>query len=195
QLVGLVLRARGKTDELEGFPHEIAPLSPRHALVEQRQLDVLVDVELVEQVEALEDEADVAFAQLGEAVLREARDLAIGEPVAPARRRIDQADDVEQRRFAASGRPHDRDELALLDRQIDARERRGFELLRPIELRDALEADQRRRRARTLAVDLVHVSLRFPVDAHRYLACGKPFSPRDRYDRSRAGARSWRSRR
>ena len=39
-------------------------------VVEQRKLDILADGQLVDQIEALEDEADVALAGVGELRLR-----------------------------------------------------------------------------------------------------------------------------
>ena len=45
-------------------------------------------------------------------------------------------DDVEQRRLAAAGWAHHRDELALAELEVDAVERRRLELGRAIALRD-----------------------------------------------------------
>jgi hypothetical protein len=43
-----------------------APLGGGDIVVEQSELDILADGELVDQIEALEDEADILLADLGE---------------------------------------------------------------------------------------------------------------------------------
>src|SRR4029079_2380912 len=57
----------------------------------------------------------------------------------PAAGRLDQvADDAQERRLAAPGRPDQRDELALLDLEVDVLERDGAALEL---LRDAVDRD------------------------------------------------------
>src|SRR5258708_35070181 len=75
-------------------------------VVEQRQFDILGDVQLVDQIEALEDEADGVLAQLGELCLRTACDVLIAEPIFAAGRTIEHADDVENSGVAAARWPH-----------------------------------------------------------------------------------------
>ena len=60
-----------------------APLGRSHARVRQRQLDVLQRGRAGQQVEALEDEADLAVADHGELVLVEQLDVDAVEQVAP----------------------------------------------------------------------------------------------------------------
>ena len=43
-----------------------APLARGDVVVEQRKLDILADGELVDEIEGLEDEADVPLAEVGE---------------------------------------------------------------------------------------------------------------------------------
>ena len=54
-------------------------------MIEQRQLDILAHGQFVDQVEALEDEADVALARVGKLAFTEARDLVTVEHVRSAR--------------------------------------------------------------------------------------------------------------
>src|SRR4029078_9460332 len=96
------------------------PLRARNALIAEWKLDVFVDIEVGDQVEALEDEADMKSAELRELVDRAIRKILAAEHVATARRRVDETDDVEHRRLAAPRRPHHRDELAALDREVDS---------------------------------------------------------------------------
>ena len=51
-----------QVDQFQRFPDEVASLSLRNALIEQGQLDVRVNVEFVDEIEALEDEPDLALA-------------------------------------------------------------------------------------------------------------------------------------
>ena len=62
ELAGQVLGAVGHADALERRRHALLALGGAHAAVGERQLDVLEDVQVANQVEALEDEADLAVA-------------------------------------------------------------------------------------------------------------------------------------
>ena len=66
------------------------------------------------------------------------------EPVLPGPRAVVHADDVEQRRFAGARRPHDRDELALLDVDVHAAQHVGLAHAMLIRLLDVAELHQRR---------------------------------------------------
>ena len=103
---------------------------------------VPVNVQPFEQIEALENEADVAAAQHCELVGRAVRDVAAGEAVFAARRLVDQADDVQERGLAAAREPHHRHELAGLYREVDGVERGGLELRGSVAFADAREANQ-----------------------------------------------------
>src|SRR5687768_18545620 len=60
ELAGQVLGAVRHADLLERSHHPVLALGRLHAAVGERQLDVLVDVEIADQIEALEDEPDLA---------------------------------------------------------------------------------------------------------------------------------------
>src|SRR3546814_7554632 len=95
----------------------VAALACRHIVIEQRQLDILAHRQFIDQVEALEDEADRGLADLGEAALGQPRDLFAVKNIRAARWAVEHPHQVEQRRFAAPRRPHDRDEFTLGDRK------------------------------------------------------------------------------
>ena len=80
--------------------------------VGERQLDVGQRARARDEVEALEDEADLAVAQVGELVLVGAADVEAVEPVDAAGRHVQAAEDVHQRALAAARAAHDRDVLA-----------------------------------------------------------------------------------
>ena len=62
-----------------------APLRGGDVVVEQGELDILAHAKLVDEIEALEDEADVALAEVGELGLGQAGDLGAVEDVGAAR--------------------------------------------------------------------------------------------------------------
>ena len=61
----------------------------------------------------------------------------------PGRRLDEVADEPEQRRLAAAGRPDERDELALADGQVDRFERGDGRVAGPNTLLDARDLDDR----------------------------------------------------
>src|SRR5690606_25628576 len=109
-----VARARAQVDQLEDLAHTLAALRPGHVLIEQRQLDVLEHRELVDEIEALEDESQMLPAYGDELALGEPGDIAVAEEVLPRRGRVDHPDDVEQRGLAAARRSRDGDELSFV---------------------------------------------------------------------------------
>src|SRR5690606_6107537 len=102
QLTGQVFGPMGHLDALERGQHAILPLAGRHAAIGQWQLDVLVDRQVADQVEALEDESDFAVAHPRALPHRQVLDLAAIELVAPAGGRIEQAENRQERRLAAA---------------------------------------------------------------------------------------------
>src|SRR5262249_3930225 len=92
----------------------------RLASEQERQGDVLDGRQCRQQVEKLEDEADARAPQQRAFLVGESTQVAASEEGLPARRRIEGAHQMHQRRFARTGRPHDGDELASVDAQTDA---------------------------------------------------------------------------
>jgi hypothetical protein len=87
---------------------------------QQRQLDVLLRRQHRHQVVALEDEADVLGAPGGQRVRCPARRCAGRRRELAGAGRVEAADQVEQGGLARARRPHQRDEVALGDVQVDA---------------------------------------------------------------------------
>src|ERR1044072_2945261 len=112
ELAGQMFGAMAHADALQRFEHETFTLARTHAAISQRQLDVLINREIADEVEALEDESDLAVADAGALREREVRHFGPLERVAAARRRVEQAEDREERRFAAARGPGDRDVFA-----------------------------------------------------------------------------------
>jgi len=84
-----------------------------------RQRHVLEHRHALKQVEELEDQPDVPAAQPGQVVLAVPGDLLTRHSDLPLVGGIQAGDQVQQRGFAAARRPHQSDELALTDAQVD----------------------------------------------------------------------------
>ena len=89
----------------------------------ERQEDVVLQRERVEQVEILKHEAEVLPAERGDLLLADARERAAVQPDLALRRAVERRQNVEQRRLAGAGLAHDRDVLAALHRERDIGER------------------------------------------------------------------------
>ena len=85
----------------------------RHTHVEQRQGNVLLHRQLVDEVETLEHEPQHAFAQFVPFRLATGGHVFPVEQILPRRRAVQQAENVEQRGLAAARRPHDGHKLSL----------------------------------------------------------------------------------
>lgn len=117
----------------------LGAIEPPH--VEVGQLDLLQRARARQQVEVLEDEAELAVADVREFRTRTARDLDAVQQVAAARGRVEAAEDVQHRRLAAAGGAHDRDELARVDRERHAVQRRDRLLAERVDLAEIPDFD------------------------------------------------------
>src|SRR5437764_5646201 len=85
------------------------------AVVEQRQFHVVERRRPRQEVESLEHEADLLVPDRCELVFRELRYVLAVKEVLSARRTIQAADDVHERRLTGAGRSRDADELAPIN--------------------------------------------------------------------------------
>ena len=125
ELVGPVGHAGAQVHHLQGALGHPQPLLLGHPGVDEGQLDVVQGGGPGQQVEGLEDEADLAVADRGQLVVVHLRDHLAPQHVGAAAGRVQAAHDVHEGRLAGAGRPHDRDVLALLDRRSSPRAGRG----------------------------------------------------------------------
>ena len=124
ELVGAVVEPVGEADhpgQLEG-PLLVLLGDLAAALVGQRELDVLDDGVLLDQVVRLEDEADVAAPDLGELVVVELGDVAAAEEVLPLVGRSRQPSRLSMVLLPEPEVPHDGDVFALVEVDRDALE-------------------------------------------------------------------------
>ena len=111
----------GEADLVGELAH---PLAVRLAAGErEREHDVLGRREHRQQVEELEDEADVLTPQEREVVVGELRDVLAGDRHAALGRAVEAGEDVHQRRLAGARRAHDGGQLAGGDAEVDAAQR------------------------------------------------------------------------
>ena len=117
-------------------------LRRRHAAIGQRQLDVFENGEITDEVEALKDETDLAIANARAFRKRKVRDFAAFERVAAIRRRVEQAEDREERRLSATGRTGDGKIFALANVEMNAGERVRLHFIGEKNFRHALQLNE-----------------------------------------------------
>ena len=102
QLIRMMVRALAEAHRFQRGHGARVPLGRFHRLVrvEQRQLDVIERRGARQQVEPLKHEPDLVVAHFGELVAAELGDVASVEEILAARRMIEAAEDVHQRRLA-----------------------------------------------------------------------------------------------
>ena len=142
ELARQMFGAMPHADALERFVDESFAFARAHAAIGQRQLDVFVNGQVADEIEALENEADFAIANAGTFRKGEVRDLAALQRVAPVRRRVEQTEDREQGRFSAAGRAGDGDVFAGANVEVNARERVRFDFVGQEDLGDAVEVNE-----------------------------------------------------
>ncbi len=119
ELVRVAVDLALQADQAEDFGNLAPDVASTAASHLQRVGDVVVDAAVGEQLEVLEHGADPP-AQMGKAAVRQAVDVAAGDPHLAARRLHLADQHLDQRRLAAAGGPHDEGELAPLEREGDA---------------------------------------------------------------------------
>src|SRR5262249_43074442 len=110
---------RDDVEAVERVGDQAGALRALDVLVGEREVEVLGDRQIVQQVVALEDEPDVALVK-GRALLRTERVDRMSEEVELARPGgVEHAEDPEEGRLARARGTHDGDELSLRDVEID----------------------------------------------------------------------------
>src|SRR5580698_5560527 len=120
---GKVPGAIGEVNPFEERGGAGAGLVRRMTREERGQLDVLLRRELVHQLERLEDKSDLVAAEVREGAFGELVDALPRDRQLTGARAVEPADQVQQRRFAAAARTHDRHGLAATDVEVDHVER------------------------------------------------------------------------
>src|SRR5260370_705482 len=126
KLVGEEILLADDVEAVEDIANQADALFVRNIFVGERDFEIFEDGEIVDEVIALEDEADVGFVQLVAFLDVEFVDGLIVKIVFAVPRAVEHADDAEQRGFSGIGRSHEGDEFAGLNVQGDAAEDEEF---------------------------------------------------------------------
>src|SRR3954465_6333127 len=137
---------RGKPTPLQHLDRSFPPFSLVNPGVEERQLDVLHRLRARQQVEVLEDEADVPVAHRGELARAHFGDRPAVEAVFAAAGAVQATDQVHEGGLAGPGRAHHRYELAFADAHADAVERPHLGVAHAVELHQAARLDQHQKK-------------------------------------------------
>ena len=118
ELRRIVPQAMRHADALQRLQHAALALGDWHAVaIGQRQLDILIDREIADQVETLKDEADLAVADARAVAEIQVRHRLAVQVVVAAGGRVQQSDDGQQRGLAAARRAGHGNVLALANHQ------------------------------------------------------------------------------
>jgi len=124
-----MLGAMAHAHALQRISHPLLPFARVHAAIGQRQLDVFIDREIADQIEALKDKANLAVANASALRQRKIFNWVVIENVFAIGRRIEQTQNRQQGRFAATRRAGNREIFTLLDVQMDTGERMRLDLV------------------------------------------------------------------
>src|ERR1044071_5571264 len=170
QLAGQVLRAMRHADALERGGDALLALGRPHAAIRERQLHVLEYVEIANQIETLKNESDLAIAHPRPLRQRQLRHCLVVQRVGAVARRVQQAENRQQRGLAAPRRPRDRHVLAAMDLDVDVVERVRLDLVGEEDLLHAFGLDQ----------GLIHATLQAGLQTRLYVHSAHPASHRSR---------------
>ena len=141
ELLGTVIEAMAEADELREGDAVCVAVGEVAALIKERDVDVLDDGELVDEVVGLEDEAERAAAKGGELVVIHRGDVLPAEEIFAGGRAVEAAEDVEEGGFSRAGRAHDGDVGTGFDDETDAAERVNLDVAHRVGLVELLDAD------------------------------------------------------
>src|SRR5438270_9114822 len=97
-----------------------------HVLIRERNFQILEHGKIVDQMVALKNKTDIGLVQFIALLHIEFVDRLIEKIVFAAPGAVQHADDAEQRRLSRAGRPHERDEFALLNIDINSAQHEKF---------------------------------------------------------------------
>src|SRR5260370_31748959 len=149
KLIGEKVFLADNVEAVEDVADQADALLVRNVFVRKRDFKVLEDGEIVDQVVALKDEADIRFVQLVAFFNVEFVDRLIKEIVFTVPGAIEHADDAKQSGFPRAGRSHEGDEFAGLNIQGDAPQDEKFAAAG---LEDLLEISQLNQRFHKLSL-------------------------------------------
>src|SRR5262249_25388532 len=134
-------RRVGYPDTLESMAGPSARLAPADADELERPGDVLLGRERGQEVEALEDEADLAEPEIAARVVRQSGEVLAADRHSSACRHLEPGGEVEQRALPRPARTDHGDELTGFDGETHVPQRRHGLRSMSMHLRDVFEHD------------------------------------------------------
>src|SRR6266851_6997229 len=157
KLPRIVIHAVGEIDDGESGFHVLAALRLGKLGQEQRKLDVLKRREHGDEVVHLENKTDVAGAPLRQLAARHVRNFVTVDGDAARGGHVETTQEIEQRGLAGAAGPHKRDEVTLVDVEIQALENLDFFAAAAVSLVQTANLDEAGRT--TISIDSDHAWL------------------------------------
>ena len=134
--------AVAQSHPFEHFLRQTEAFRRSRSAVEQRKLHIVDHIQRADQMERLEDKPQRPVAELCQPAVAHGRGDHIPVQLQrSARRSIQQADDIQQRRLAAARRPHHAEKFSLFHFQVHILQSLGFNLIHPVDLIDPGQSD------------------------------------------------------
>src|SRR6185369_7179150 len=141
ELRRIVLGAVAHAHAFQGLLYAGFSFAGRHAAISERQFYVLVNVEVTDQVEALEDESDLTVTDHRSVCHVQVLHWCALERELAFTRRVEQSNDCQQRGLTRARRSGDSHVLALVDLHVNSAEGMRFHLVGEKHLLNAIHPD------------------------------------------------------
>jgi hypothetical protein len=141
ELGGHVLHARAEPDQVQGLLDGGSALAAPQPPVPQRDVHVVEDVQIGDQVERLKDEPDLRVADPAHLDVAQAAHVNAVQVIPALLEGIQEPRDVQEGGLAGSRGSHDGDELAAVDLDRELAQGMGLDVLGPIDLRDVFHLE------------------------------------------------------
>src|ERR1043166_9573457 len=131
-----MFRAMRHAYAIERLRNQSFPIARTHSAIGQRQFDVFENRQVADQIEALKNESDLAVSDPGPVSERKIRNLIALERVTSVRRRVEQTENGQERRFPAAGWSGDGNIFAVADIEMNPGKRVRLNLVGEKHFRD-----------------------------------------------------------
>jgi hypothetical protein len=134
-----VIETFAEADISGDFLGALATFAGRDPGVDQREFDIADDIEFREEIERLENKADLAVSHGGKRVWRSLAEIVSADHHLASGRRVEATEEMHECGFSAAARSDNCDEFSLVDREVDVIERADFLISDAIDFTDSLE--------------------------------------------------------
>jgi len=126
KLIGEKILLADDVELIKRVTHKAGAFLARNVLIGERNLEVFKDRQVVNQVVALKNKADVGLVKLIAFFYVQFVNGLFEEVELSGPCSVEHADDAQESGLSGARRPHDGDELALVDIEVDAAEKEEF---------------------------------------------------------------------